>query len=524
MAPIVYKQAVTRELSHLVVVANRLPYVIERREGSWRTRPASGGLVTALSPVLRDSGGTWVGWGGTLEEDEVDPDPLLQGESADAGFTLKSVVLSQEEHDRFYLGFSNEVIWPLFHTLDERCNFAPAYWDAYKRVNEKFAAVVRDTIARDSFIWVHDYHFMLLGHQMRALGVKQSIGFFLHIPFPPLEIFLKLPWRLELLTAMLAYDIIGFQTLRDRRNFIHCVRALQRSASASGRGRDVVISTRERNVHAGVFPISIDFREFAEHAASPKVVERVRRLRTELDGRQMLLGLDRLDYTKGIPMRLRAFRRLLRNHPELHRKIRFVQIVIPSREVIPSYRQLKAEVEELVGEINGEFTDPGWVPVHYTFRSLSRDELLAYYRLADVGVVTPLNDGMNLVAKEYCAANVEEQGVLVLSEFAGAAAELRRAAVLVNPYDIVGMAEAMVHAIGMPSEERKARMARLRRTIQQHDVHHWVRQFLDAAKSVQVLPPRAQRHRANGRNGSGPRRKRLRAPERTRVFRQAGTG
>lgn len=484
--------------SHLVVVANRLPVVIERHRGEWRTRPASGGLVTAMAPVLRDRGGTWVGWAGTLTDDKVDPDELLKAESGRAGFDLKGVVLSQDEHDSFYLGFSNEVIWPLFHSLDERCNFSPAYWDAYLSVNARFARAVREGAPPDSFLWVHDYHFMPLGEELRKLGMHQAIGFFLHIPFPPLEILLKLPWRQELLAAMCAYDIIGFQALRDRRNFVHAVRALMPALRVTGRGQYLSVAASDRNVRVGAFPISIDYMEFAREAASPKVDECVARLSEELENRKLLLGVDRLDYTKGIPMRLRAYRELLQRYPEFRRKVRFFQLVVPSRETIPSYKQLKAEIEELVGEINGEFTEGGWVPVHYAFRSVSREELLSYYRLADVAVVTPLNDGMNLVAKEFCASNISERGVLVLSEFAGAAAELRRGALLVNPYDIVGMADAMAQAMKMPESERETRMSGLRKSIQRSDVHRWVQRFLDAATTIERPRRRGRRpDRAN---------------------------
>jgi trehalose 6-phosphate synthase len=249
----------------------------------------------------------------------------------------------------------------------------------------------------------------------------------------------------------------------------------------TGRGRLQTISAQKREVRVGAFPISIDSADFAERAASPEVRDRASRIREDLEGRKMFLGVDRLDYTKGIPMRLRAFRRMLRENPSLCQHVRFVQVVVPSRETIPSYQRLKEEIEQLVGDINGEFTRDGWVPLHYIFRSFERDELLAYYRLADVAVVTPLNDGMNLVAKEYCACNVDEQGVLILSEFAGAAAELGRGAMLVNPYDIVGMAGSMKVALSMPLKERKSRMSRLRRQVKLSDIHRWVSRFLDSA-------------------------------------------
>ncbi len=467
---------------HLIVVSNRLPVVCEREGEAWTTRPASGGLVTAVTPVLQQRGGTWVGWGGTLKEDDVNVAELLAGEGRRDGYDLAPVVLTRDERDKFYNGFSNEIIWPLFHSLGERCNFDPAYWEAYETVNWRFARAAHDVIPTDdSFVWVHDYHLMLLGEQLRSLGVSDPIGFFLHIPFPAPDIYLKLPWRFELLRGLLSFDTVGFQTLRDRRNFIQCARILQPEATVTGRGRVQTITTRSHAVRVGTFPISIDYEDFATRAATPAVCSRVESVENELEDRKILLGIDRLDYTKGIPTRLKAFRRVLQLHPHLRRKVRLVQIVVPSRVMIPSYQRLKEEIDELVGEINGRYTEAGWVPVHYSFRSVEPDELLAYYRVAAVALVTPLNDGMNLVAKEYCASNIHERGVLILSEFAGAAAELRPDALLVNPYDIVGMADAIVEALGMPLDERKARMQRLRRTIQRNDIGRWLHQYLAAA-------------------------------------------
>lgn len=477
-----YNEAVTDACSHLTIVSNRLPCVVECNEGTWSVQSASGGLVSALAPVLKERGGTWVGWSGAVESDDVDVASLLAKWRDQRGFDLRPVCITAKDRDNFYAGFSNEIIWPLFHSLDEGCNFDPEYWKAYTRVNRKFAETVCEVASRKvSFLWIHDYHLMLLGDRLRAMGVRERLGFFLHIPFPPLDIFLKLPWRFQLIRAMMAYDTIGFQTLRDRRNFTQCVRALQRDVGISGRGRLQTIVTPNRRIRVGAFPISIDYRGFAEDATSAEVETHLANIQAELAGRKMLLGLDRLDYTKGITPRLKAFRRLLERSPDLREKVRFVQVVVPSRTDIPSYRHQKEAIEELVGEINGKFSTPGWVPVHYTYRSMSRAELLANYRAADVALVTPLNDGMNLVAKEYCAANVEETGVLVLSEFAGAAAELHRGAILVNPYDVEGTADAIVQAIHMPEEERRARMSRLRRVIRQNDIGRWVDQFLAAS-------------------------------------------
>lgn len=476
----------------LVIASNRLPCVVERENSSWGIRPGSGGLVTALAPVLRNRGGTWIGWAGTVEEDDVNVEHLLLAEGQRQGYALRPVVISEDERQAFYYGFSNEVIWPLFHSLDERCNFAPRYWEAYKTVNQKYARAIQQSLdGSQSYVWVHDYHLMLVGSELRRAGIDARLGFFLHTPFPSLDIFLKLPWRFDVLRGLLDYDLLGFQTVRDRGNFIRCVRTLLPEARTTGRGRIQEISTSGRKVRIGAFPISIDFREFANKASGPEVTSQANDLVQQYPGRQIILGVDRLDYTKGIPYRLKAFRYALANYPELHRKVTLVQVVVPSRKHIPAYQLLREDIDELVGEINGEYTEPGWVPVHYSFRSLDRTELLAYYRIADVGLVTPLIDGMNLVAKEFCACNVQKNGVLVLSEFAGAAAELQTGAILVNPYDVAGVAEALRRALSMDETERRDRTNRLRRVVRRKNVFTWLDSFLDASIALKLddFPP-----------------------------------
>jgi trehalose 6-phosphate synthase len=338
--------------------------------------------------------------------------------------------------------------------------------------------VIHQNVGRDDFVWVHDYHLMSTGQALRELGMQGRIGFFLHIPFPSLDIFAKLPWRLQVLRAFLAYDVVGFQTDRDHRNFMHCVRTLLGNVTTTRKGERATIRTPDRCVRAGAFPISIDYQQFAQTAADPDVLERAERLHSDVPCPKIILGLDRLDYTKGIPNRMHAFRNALARHAELQRQVSLVQIVVPSREDIPMYQSLKAEIEGLVGQINGQFTQSGWVPVHYIYRSVAPAELAASYRCADVGLITPLKDGMNLVAKEYCACSVNNDSVLILSEFAGAAYELGKGALLVNPYDIEGVADAIRHAVNMSVEERRARMRRLRRTIRRHDIFAWVNSFL----------------------------------------------
>lgn len=472
-----------RPRAGLIVASNRLPFVLTRGEdGRLKSVPGSGGLVTALVPVLRDRGGTWVGWPGIAGYRE-DLQAHLAEATEKSGYRLKPVLMSEEERHKFYHGFANEIVWPLFHDLPTFCNFLdPSYWRAYLNVNRKFAQVIAEDSRREDFIWVQDYHLMTVAMELRKLDVASRIGFFLHIPFPPLDIYVKLPWRFQLLRALLDYDVIGLQTLRDRRNFIQCVRTLIPDVEITGKGSVLTVKIPGREVRVGVFPISIDYNTHVKHAAAEPVHAEVERLRAALPNRQLLLGVDRLDYTKGIPHRLAAFRHALTRYPELHEKVTLIQVVVPSREDIPRYHELKVEIEHLVGEINGQFTRPGgWVPIHYVFRRLTRVELLAYYRAAQIALVTPLKDGMNLVAKEYCTCSLEEDCVLILSEFAGAAAQLQRGALLVNPYDVEGVADAIYRAYSMPLEERRLRMRRLRRSIRRNDIFWWANSFLKAA-------------------------------------------
>jgi trehalose 6-phosphate synthase/phosphatase len=467
--------------SQLLVVSNRLPVVIEQVDGEWHSRPGSGGLVTALTPVLRRRGGLWIGWPGASEEDEFDLDAMLADAGQAAGYRFCPVQLTTEERDKFYYGFSNEIVWPLFHSLHTRCNFDPTYWQAYRAVNCKFARAVKENLGDNAFIWVHDYHLMHVAKELREVGVSQKVAFFLHIPFPPPEIFLKLPWRFDVLHALLEFDVLGFQTQGHRRNFTQCIRSVFPGVSVRGRGRVVTTKTPRRAVQIGVFPISIDFDEFAEKAASPEVAERTRQVREEFPDRKIILGVDRLDYTKGIPERLKAFADALERHPDLRQRVSLVQVVVPSRTAIDEYQDLKAEIEMHVGEVNGQFTVPGWIPIHYVFRSLDRTDLTAFYRAADIMMVTSLCDGMNLIAKEYCACRIDNDGVLILSEFAGTAATMHRGALLVNPHDQVGMANAIYNAFMMEKREQRARMRRLREGVRTYDVFWWLDMFLKAS-------------------------------------------
>lgn len=467
----------------LIIVSNRLPIVVSKNnEGHWRIKPGSGGLVTALAPVLKNRGGLWIGWpGNTTSEEGFDLEALLNEASKDCGYTFKPVSVTKNEVDGYYYGFSNQILWPLFHDFQTRCNFSPDYWNIYTGVNQKFAQVIaQHSDADDGHIWVHDYHLMAVAKPLRELGITSKIGFFLHIPFPPLDLFLKLPWRFQILENLLSFDLIGFQTLRDRRNFVQCLEAMLKEISIEGDDRVLDATIRGRHVRIGNFPVSIDFTEFAQKARSSEVETRLKEIKSFFKTQKLVLGIDRLDYTKGIPDRLMAFRNALERFPDLHSKISLVQIVVPSRVSIPEYNELKNEIERMVSEINGKFTQPGWVPIHYIFNSVDRTELVALYRAADIALVTPLKDGMNLIAKEYCASNINENGVLILSEFAGAAGQLYEHALLVNPYDMESTAEKIYQASQMDTIERKMRMKALRENIKNSDIYWWVDSFLKA--------------------------------------------
>lgn len=470
------------EPRRLVVASNRLPVVLSQEDGDeWDLEEGSGGLVTALEPVLRERGGVWIGWPGVEEGKIPDLDEVLDGSSVGQGYDVKGVHLTARERDDFYLGFSNQVIWPLFHDLLPQCNFDPVFWRTYQQVNAKFAQRIREEVRQGDFIWIHDYHLMAVARELRKAGVGQTMGFFLHIPFPPLDLFLTLPWRFQVLDSLLAFDLIGFQTSRDRTNFLDCVRYMAPRAELREDGRVFGLRLGERSLRVGVFPVSIDFGDFAGTAASDPVSERVAVLRSESLGRTTILGVDRLDYSKGIPHKLQGYRLALERYPDLREKVTLVQLVVPSREDIPEYFEMKEEIERLVGEIQGQFTRSGWVPIHYQYGQWERQELIAHYRAAGIALVTPLKDGMNLVAKEYCASNVGGKGVLILSEYAGATAQVQDQALLVNPHDVEGVADAIHEAFTMPAPERLRRMRALRDGVRTQDINWWVDTFLRAA-------------------------------------------
>src|SRR6266567_2996827 len=466
-------------MNRLILVSNRLPFALERTgTDEWIVTLSAGGLVSALGPVLRGRGGTWIGWPGVAGDI---PDAPFAEATRDAGYEVVPVALSEAERDEFYFGYSNEIIWPLFHDLQNFCNFEPAFWQTYKAVNERYAEAIARHCRPGDFIWVHDYHLMYVAQALRERGVRAVLSFFLHIPFPSYDIFAKLPQQQRLLRALLQFDLLGFQTRRDLRNFLQCVRHVMSEAEVlPGTGLQF-IHLNGRKIRVGSFPIGIDFESFGKRAASEEVGQRVSELRAAFPGTQLILGVDRLDYSKGIPERLRAFRIALERYEELRGRVVLIQNVVPSRVEIPRYHEFKDRIDRLVGDINGRFSTDTWLPVHYRFRRLDRDDLLAHYRACEIALVTPLKDGMNLVAKEYCACRIDKSGVLILSQFAGAAEQLKRSALLVNPYDVEQVADTILKAFRMSKAQRSTRMKRMRQLISNENVFSWVNSFFAAA-------------------------------------------
>ncbi|RKX25770.1 MAG: trehalose-6-phosphate synthase [Candidatus Zixiibacteriota bacterium] len=458
-----------------VVVSNRLPVAIYKSEDTWKIKPSPGGLVTALDPTMRQSRGLWIGWPGCPPE--APAEELLSG-LPDCGYELKPVMLTSDEMSRYYSGFANKSLWPLFHDLLGHFSFDTENWLTYVEVNQRFAEVTAAEVDSDSFVWIHDYQLILVARFLRELGFDQQLNFFLHIPFPSPDLFRRLPVSHELLEALLEFDHLGFQTARDRRNFIQCVKWYAPESRRKSYRRRSVIRHRGRDVKVGDYPISIDFKEFAEGATDPRVDEASWFLRENSKSHKLALGLDRLDYTKGIPERFLAFERALEKYQDLVGNMSLIQIVVPSRLNVSEYKNLKFELDALAGRINARFSRHGWIPIHYQFRELDRVQLLGHYRACDIALITPLRDGMNLVAKEYCAAQVDNQGALILSEFAGAAQQLAKGAVIVNPYDIDGTADAIYAAYSADPAEREQRMKVLRTEIKRSDVRRWLQWFL----------------------------------------------
>jgi trehalose 6-phosphate synthase/phosphatase len=456
--------------TRVVIVANRLPVATVVDHDDTRLTPSSGGLVTSLRPWHERGDGVWVGWPGDTSSLSAERRADLDRQLGDHRFV--PVHLTGDEAERSYHGFANRVLWPLFHYQVDRVPVDAADWDAYRLVNERFAEVAWREYRPGDTIWIHDYQLMLVPGLLRGRLPHARIGFFLHIPFPSSEVFRVLPWRQQILDGLLGADLIGFHTFAYLRHFVNALLHIE------GVEADVDhVHVDGRDVRLGAYPMGIDAQAFSALASTPEVVAASETMRRDAGGRRILLGVDTLDYTKGIPRRLHAIERLLARQPELADTIRYVQVAVPSRGEVDAYQKFKQQVEEFVGRINGAFGTLRSVPIHYVHHAVSPAELVALYRTADVMLVTPLRDGMNLVAKEFVASRVDEDGVLVLSEFAGAAVELD-GAVVVNPYDVEALAGTIMHTLSLPPAERRARMKTLRRQVTEHDVHDWAARFV----------------------------------------------
>lgn len=463
--------------SDFVVVANRLPIDMERLpDGSTTWKRSPGGLVTALEPLLRKRRGAWIGWAGIPDSGE---EPIVED-----GVQLYPVELSAQDVADYYEGFSNATLWPLYHDLIVKPVYHRKWWDSYVDVNRRFAEAAARAAAPGATVWVQDYQLQLVPKMLRMLRPDVTIGFFLHIPFPPVELFMQMPWRTEIVEGLLGADLVGFHLAGGAQNFLVLSRRLVGAntsrASIGVRSRFGEVSYGFRTVKVGAFPISIDSADLDAKARNRAIRQRARQIRAELGNpRKILLGVDRLDYTKGIDVRLRAFTELLEEDRIKRDDTVLIQLATPSRERVESYIAMREDIERQVGHINGEYGEVGHPLVHYLHRPVPRDELIAFFVAADVMLVTPLRDGMNLVAKEYVACRSDLGGALVLSEFTGAAAELRQA-YLTNPHDLDGVKDAIEAALEQSPEEGRRRMRALRRQVLAHDVDRWARAFLDA--------------------------------------------
>ncbi len=452
-----------------------MPIKIEKRDGQLVFGRSEGGLATGLGSIYKKGNNQWIGWPGL----HLQGDREKQKVSHDLGAeNMIPIFLTKEEIRDYYEGFSNGAIWPSFHYFNQYVIYKEDLWKAYKKVNKKFSAEIVKVAEPGDTIWIHDYQLLLLPEIIREQLPDVSIGFFLHIPFPSFESFRLLPWRRDILMGMLGADLIGFHTYDDMRHFLS---STNRLAGYSNSHHEIEVGNRKIVVDS--FPMGIDYDKYASVAAAPETLEREVRYRSSLGDQKVILSIDRLDYSKGIPQRLKAFEMLLRQHPELRQKVSFIMIVVPSRDKVGKYKELKEEIDELVGRINGKYNRMSWAPIHYFYRSMPLHALSAFYRIAQVALVTPMRDGMNLVCKEYIASKLNKTGVLILSEMAGASKELSDA-LLVNPNDINQMVDAMRQAINMDIREQKGRMEVMQNSLRRYNIHHWVKLFMTNLEEI----------------------------------------
>lgn len=471
-----------RQNKRVIIVSNRLPVSVTRRSGNLKITPSVGGLATGLSSFHRDSNGLWIGWPGLVtgnREEKQTMEGVLHKD-----FNCLPVFLTASNLKKYYNGFSNRTIWPLFHYFTTYCTYDRSEWKAYENVNRLFCRRVLEVLQPDDLVWVHDYHLLLLPELIRREKPDAAIGLFLHIPFPSMEIFRYLPWREEILLGMLGADLVGFHTYDYTRHFLSSVLRILGREQEYGQ-----VVAGNRLVKADSFPMGIDASKYSSAVTEPAVVKERKRLLDKMNSEKIVLSVDRLDFSKGIPERLKAFALFLENNPEWHNRITFLMLCVPSRTKVEEYRKLKSEIDELVGSINGRYGRPGWLPVLYMYRSIPFEELIALYSEADLVLVTPLRDGMNLVAKEYLACQSRVgKGVLILSETAGAAAELGEA-IIVNPNDTEMIANAIVEGLEMSESDKRARIKYMANRIEKYNIFRWAEDFiehLDHTRGLQV--------------------------------------
>jgi trehalose 6-phosphate synthase/phosphatase len=484
-------------MRRLLIVSNRLPISIERRRGKFVFQPSMGGLATGLGSFYKSYNSLWIGWPGvTVNKKDGDEKGVLERQLR-SEFHCQPVFLSQSEVDNYYHGFCNKTIWPLFHYFPQYVSYDEALYKSYERANRLFCDAIMEIAHKDDIIWIHDYHLMLLPKLLRDRMLDATIGFFLHIPFPAYEIFHLLPWRKEILNGLLGADLIGFHTYDYAQHFLGNIRNLLGLEHTFGQ-----ITGEDRTIRVDVFPMGIDYEGYARAPHSPEVQQDAARLRKTIGDAQLILSIDRLDYSKGIPQRLEAFDGFLQKNPEFKEKVSLILVAVPSRTQVEHYKMLKSQVDELIGKINGEHGTIGWIPISYLYRFLRFPTLNALYSIADIALITPLRDGMNLIAKEYLASKTDGTGVLILSEMAGASQELGEA-IIVNPNDREELVEALEQALTMSEDEQRERNSIMQRRLQRYTVTRWAEDFVErllCAKESQqemearMLTPSARQH------------------------------
>nr|MBC7613461.1 bifunctional alpha,alpha-trehalose-phosphate synthase (UDP-forming)/trehalose-phosphatase [Pseudopedobacter sp.] len=463
-------------MSKTIIVSNRLPIKISKENKDYEFKISEGGLATGLGSIYREGNNVWVGWCG-MEIEEKDQE-LISNKLHDKN--LSPVFLTEEEIHFYYEGFSNETLWPIFHYVSTYAKYDQQYWDHYQKVNEKFKTAVLAIAEPGDIIWIHDYQLLLLPQLIRDHLPNSSIGFFQHIPFPSFELFRLIPWRAELLNGMLGSDLIGFHTYDDVRHFTSSATRILPVQTAAN-----VIHKGDRNITIDAFPMGIDAQKFNALTLSENVIKRKEEFNHLVGDNKIILSIDRLDYSKGIVQRLMAFDEVLAEHPEYINKISLHMIVVPSRDSIPQYHDLRDDIDKLVGNINSRYRTAAWHPIHYFYRSFPIEDLSALYSRANICLVTPMRDGMNLVSKEFIASKTDETGVLILSEMAGASKELIDA-IIVNPNNLGEMSKAIVQALEMSEDEQKSRMISLRDIVNKFDINHWVKIFMDQLEEVKA--------------------------------------